>query len=45
MSAHCPPVEQLERLLDDRLEIIEDAALGLTAMVLRARMGKDDPPE
>ncbi len=27
MSAHCPPQEQLERLLDDRLETIEDAAL------------------
>ena len=27
MSPHCPPVEQLERLLDDRLEAIEDAAL------------------
>src|SRR3984957_10825733 len=27
MSAHCPPQEQLERLLDDRLETIEDATL------------------
>jgi hypothetical protein len=27
MSAHCPPQEQLERLLDDRLETIEDAVL------------------
>ena len=27
MSAHCPPQEQLERLLDDRLETIEDAGL------------------
>ena len=27
MSAHCPPEEQLEQLLDDRLETIEDAAL------------------
>ena len=27
MSAHCPPQEQLEQLLDDRLETIEDAAL------------------
>ena len=27
MTAHCPPEEQLERLLDDRLETIEDAAL------------------
>ena len=27
MTAHCPPEEQLERLLDDRLEAIEDAAL------------------
>ena len=27
MSAHCLPQEQLERLLDDRLETIEDAAL------------------
>ncbi len=27
MSPHCPPEEQLERLLDDRLEKIEDAAL------------------
>ena len=27
MSAHCPPQEQLEQLLDDRLEATEDAAL------------------
>ncbi len=27
MTAHCPPEEQLERLLDDRLERSEDAAL------------------
>ncbi len=27
MSAHCPPVEQLERLLDDCLETIEDSKL------------------
>ncbi len=28
MTAHCPPEEQLERLLDDRLETAEDSALG-----------------
>ena len=27
MSARCPPQEQLEQLLDDRLEAAEDAAL------------------
>ncbi len=27
MIAHCPPQEQLERLLDDRLETIEDSVL------------------
>ncbi len=27
MSAHCPPQEQLERLLDDRLDAIEDSTL------------------
>ena len=27
MTAHCPPEEQLEQLLDDRLEATEDAAL------------------
>ena len=27
MTAHCPPQEQLERLLDDHLETIEDSAL------------------
>jgi serine/threonine protein kinase len=27
MSAHCPPQEQLEQLLDDRLETAEDSAL------------------
>jgi hypothetical protein len=27
MIAHCPPREQLERLLDDRLKSIEDSAL------------------
>ena len=27
MSAHCPPQEQLERLLDDRLEASEDSVL------------------
>jgi anti-sigma factor RsiW len=27
VNAHCPPAEQLERLLDDRLETIEDSTL------------------
>jgi anti-sigma factor RsiW len=27
MSAHCPPQEQLERLVDDSLEAAEDSAL------------------